>query len=120
MFTWALEFLAGVTVLVIYVVLGPGIGGILLSTDYGRILELVFLCLWGIIIPSSYILKTEEVKNKIINNPMVYPFRNILQVLNARITPVVELEMGANQQPVNNIRHQPIPTISANVRIAEQ
>ena len=78
-FAWALEFLAGLTTLIIYVcsrILGTADAR---GADYGRIFQLFYIGFWGIIIPSSYILKTEEVRNKIINNQLVNPFRNILQ-----------------------------------------
>ena len=54
MFTWALEFIAGVTMLVDYTFLG-----ILVSDDYGIILQLLYIGFWGVIIPSSYIIKAE-------------------------------------------------------------
>ena len=92
---------------------------LLFSDDYGWLLKLFFVGLWSIIIPSSYILKTEKVRRDIINNRWVNPLRNTFRGLDASVAPAVKLEMDARAQPSNNIGRQPIPTISAGVRMAE-
>ena len=90
-----------------------------LSDDYVWVSRLFCICLWSVIIPSAYILKTEKVRKDIINNRWINSLRNTFRVLDSNVAPAVELEMNARAQPPNNIGRQPIPTISAGVRMAE-
>ena len=65
----------------------------------------------SVLIPSSYIIKTDRVKNLITANGWLKPLEGFFQFRRNRNAPIEEIQMDVipNVQPVNNDILEPIP-----------
>ena len=77
-----------------------------------------FLC--GVVIPGSYLLKTENVRSAIVSKGWCNPCRISFQARNPRIAPHEEIEMGVNPQQANNRIPADIPTISRAISVVHE
>ena len=102
---WIIEFITGFVMLI----------NILFAIDeeylFARIIVPLDITLCNVVIPASYILKTDDVKKVIVDRGWWRFLRKLLCFRNTRITPADNLEMHApaNADAVNIERRSPEP-----------
>ena len=104
--SWALELIAGGLMLIDYFFS-------LHDNEFWKSLYLVIdLLLCCVIIPGSYTINTEAIKEIIINEGWRKHVRDLFRFSKARVVPSQQIKMPAKERQIYNTANGSIPTIS--------